>query len=238
MAAAAAALPESCLYVTIGSQSIAWTHLLPWFVTLSLSALALNTDHHGYWKKNFFLVAYGLYLHFWQYALWVFQNLFAVPRPLVDCSHIYTFSSPSQEGFYIAALASLFVMYSFVWRVDISSSYWAFIWIFLVAPPAVLVWFGYALWWEVLFGMGAGILATAAYVTVFRVYLLDSVPYLLHQVPWTWMSCNEQWCLTDAERAFGDTIPRCIARCERVIAARAAHRGPLHFSWPWARSLW
>ena len=174
---------SAALYEYCGKQVRVWMPVLPWFVTLSLFVLSINADHRGYWKKNIFLVAFGLYLHFWQWALYVFQVAFASVREDAFISNSSPYVHPlfSQEGFYLTALVSVFVLYSFAWRQDISMTWWFFIWIFLTGPPAVFIWFGYSLWWEVLFGMGLGFLATAAYVIVFRIYLLDHVPYLLCQ---------------------------------------------------------
>lgn len=218
-------ISQADTYLYYGQQVRQLVPLLPWFVTLVLFVLSINADHKGYWKKNFFLVLYGFYLHFWQFGLAVFQVVFNAQRMDPFTDHIYAMPLFSQEGFYLAALVTLFIMYSFLWRQAISPLWWVFVWIFVIGPPALLVFFGYAMWWEVLFGMGMGIISTAAYVLVFWIYLLDSVPYLITQRPWTWMGCNGCWCLTLEQQKFARCLPERIARCERIIAARAARHG-------------
>ena len=217
-------LSASETYLYYGQQIRQWMPILPWIVTLGLFVLSINPDHHGYWKKNFFLVLYGFYLHIWQYVLVVFQLVFHSARTDPFTDHIYVVPLFSQEAFYLWALVTIFVMYSFFWRQAISPLWWTFVW-FVVAFPAVFVWFGYAFWYEVLFGGAMGVISTAGYVLVFRIYLLDSVPYLICQTPWTWLSCNGGWCLTRDERDFARCLPDRIARCERIIAARAARHG-------------
>jgi len=219
---------EGCYFVSVWGKALGWTHLLPWAVTIALAAGSLNRDSRGRWGKQFFVVLYGLYLHAWQYVLWVFQNHFAVPRPDPYCGALQTYAFPSQEGFYIAALIAFVVTYTFLWNIGLPWAYWAFFWVFLAALPGALVWFQYNLWWEVLFSMALGTVVSGAYVIVFRVYLLESVPLLLHQAPWRWLGCNDSWCLTERQLDFAYSIQGCLVRSERVIAARA--RGQRRFS--------
>lgn len=223
-----------CYYIGVAGQSFALVHLIPLLVTTVLFGFSVRRDQHGRWGKDIFIVMYGFYLHFWQFGLYAFQTYFARSAPDPFCSQIHNYVFPSQEAFYIASMVAGVVSYSFLWNVPVTWFWWTVMWL-VTATPAILVFYAYNRWWEVLFSMGLGAVVTVAYVTVFRLYLLDYVPFMINQAPWTWFSCIDSMCLDDGQLKLCDRIPRCIARIEKPTAAARA-RGPRGSSSPWARS--
>lgn len=251
---------DGCWYVSVYGYTWAWTHILPTLMTLSLTVASLRL--HGYeWfgggylflfffffftdSPNFspppfhhrFPTIYGVYLHFWQLILWAFQVNWQIMRPHPSCAHIHTYAFPSQEAFYVAALSTLIILYSYLWRIPMAILTWLFIYTLIMGVPAVLVFFQYNRPWEILISMILGIVATVPFVLVIRLYIRPYIPYILNQFPWYHFEYVDTFCCTKQEQKFKNYITACLARCKAarirtniVVPVRGLPKRGLHYS--------
>jgi len=217
---------DGCYYVSLLGHTWAWTHILPTLITMSLSVASLRL--HGY---EWFPTIYGLYLHVWQFILWVFQAHWQIMRPHPQCAEIHTFAFPSQEAFYAVSLAAYILTYSYMWNIPLAIFTWLFIYCIVIVPPVVLVFLQYNRPWEIVVSMILGIVATVPFVLVIRIYIKPLIPYLLNQAPWCWFGYVDTYCCDKKEQRFTRYVAECVELAEKTIDARV-HGRPIRMS-PW-----
>lgn len=178
-----------------------------WAVPLLISGSAfVKDDRTGRVGKQFTLVAFGLYLFFWQFALYVLQTALRVQRPDPFCPSMLTDGFPSGAAFYTAVAGSTIVALMWLLHFWLSPVSYVMLGLWWVGPPAVLVWFGFNAWQEVLLSLCMGILATGAYFFTLHFVLRDMLPYVLNQAPWTYFGCLDTWIQTDRGRARTEEV--------------------------------
>lgn len=213
---------SGCFYVDVGSTSVAWTQVLPTLITLSLTINGWRKRGH-----EFFPTLFGFYLHVWQIALWVFQVHFNMIRPHPYCAQYETYVFPSQEAFYAAALAFFIVSYGVLWKYPLSWLTWALLWLLVVAPPFILLFFLYNTWWELLFSLLLGAVVTFLFVLVIRVYITPQLPYILLHNPMRWMGYIDTICMNRNERKCHRELREHLEVIDIVIQnMRVAHSSP------------
>lgn len=169
-----------CHYGTILGQAFGWTHLIPSLITLSFTLLTWVTGQLLY-------SLFGWYLHAIQLILWVIQINLSIDRPDPLCQEYHTFAFPSTEAFYIGAIVAFIVGYSIAWRQKQSILTWISLFVLFVAPPTLLVFLSYNLWYEVLISIVIGCFASSLFIILLWVYISDDTPYLLTIVPFSWL---------------------------------------------------
>jgi hypothetical protein len=189
-----------CYYATFWGQAFGWTQIFPSLVTLFFTFMRSVTH-------EIIFLFFGLYLWAAQFVIWVFQNYFESVRPNPVCQLYHSYAFPSVEAYYAAALAAFIVTYAYLWDRYLDWMAWSFIYV-LFAFPAIMVYFGYNLWWEVLFSMAIGAGVTVVFTTVFRFYICPIMPFIVNEFPATWLGLQDTYLMTENER-----------ECESVINA-------------------
>ena len=213
----------ACIYIPYYTTSFSPVHVLPWVITLLLISASIVRDRRGHWGKQAFLLFYGFYLWAWQFALWVFAVFFESMRPDPYCPEVLVAMFPSQTAFYLTAVTTVGIAYSFVWNIPISWVYWLIALGIYATAPFLLSWMLNNFLAEVLVSMGLGIVAAVAYVIAFRFYIVDELPFIMNQRPWTWFACRDTWTLGDHALDLAEELPACLRRCERITSARAEY---------------
>lgn len=167
----------------MAGQAFGWTQVFPGTVTLFLSVA-------GFVTEQFLWPFLGLYLHGAQLVLWIFQVYFNSVRPNPVCQLYHAYAFPSVPAFYVAAVIAGFVTYAYMWDVYLSWIPWLVFYL-LAAFPAIMVWFQYNRWWEVLFSMGLGAAMTVVFIIVTRLYICPTLPYLLNDIPCSWLGYKD-----------------------------------------------
>jgi len=220
-----------CMYDTWGGYILAYTHLLPLLITLSIWAASI-TLHGRQWLPIFF----GFYLHFCQAILWAIQADWNVRRQDPYCARILVYTFPSQEAFYAAALATFTITYSYLWKVVISWFNWLFLYCLIVVPPLILIWFDINHVWEVAVSVALGIVFTIPFLLIAKVLIVPELKYLLLLPPFSWMGTIDTWCQSKEEREECKYVRECIHRYEKctLVAVRGdgqSRRGCPLVSW-------
>lgn len=197
----------SCVYPSVAAQLFGWTLLLPWIIPIFVFAAGI-TKRNGKWGNQIMMVWFGKWLLVVQLILYIFQVRFNLQRPDPYCPEILTFAYPSTAGFYVASGVTYIVGFSFLWNVVLSWVYWVTVLCLFALVPSVLVWFVYNTWYEVLMSVLVGIITTLAFLLWVRFYLLDMVPFLLQQAPWTWLSCTDTQIMLPAQERLLEQIER------------------------------
>ena len=195
---------EFCLYTTRSGAVYALVSVINWIVPLLITASSFVRDQRtGRVGKQFTLVAFGLYLFFWQFVMYVLQTALHLQRPDPFCPLMQTDGFPSGAAFYTGAGGTAAFMLA--WLLEFSYSWLSFLWlaVWWLAPPLALVWLQFNVWQEVLVSLGLGVMASVSYFLVLWFYLRGVLPYLINSQPWSGMGCLDTWVLDDkgAERA-------------------------------------
>jgi hypothetical protein len=196
-----ASIPGACLYTSHGAVAFAVVQLVSWIVPLTLAAASPVYDQEtGRWGRQFVLVSFGFYLFFWGFLLYIFQVSLSIMRSDPFCPALQTYGVPASSAFYVAAMGSFLL--GLAWEMsfwyNITNTLYLVVW--WLAPPVVLVWFGFNVWQEVLLSMGLGILSTVIFMTVVWHVLVHDMPYLLQQGPWSWCNCIDTWIQSAEQR--------------------------------------
>lgn len=206
-----ASIPGSCYYTSWTGGAFAITQLISWIVPL---ALAIASPVHVYrelgqgenrrivdrWGRQFVLVAFGYYIFFWSFLLYIFQAALSVVRVDPFCPAVYTYGLPSSGAFYVAASGTFLIAQAIAMRFwyNWTNTIWLALWWLL--PPAVLIWVGYNTWQEVLLSASLGIVATVIFFVLVWKLAIRDMPYLLQQAPWSWFNCVDTWVQSQAQQ--------------------------------------
>lgn len=212
-----ASIPGACLYTSYGAASFAAVQLISWIVPLTLAAASPVYDQEtGRWGRQFVLVSFGFYVFFWGFILYIFQVALAVMRADPFCPVIQTYGVPSSAAFYVASMGTflLGLAYEMSFWYTITNSLYLIIW--WLAPPFVLVWFGFNVWQEVLLSMGLGILSTTVFLLLVWHVLVHDMPYLLQQGPWSWCNCVDTWIQTIEQRRKTEDLRKWRTKRETI----------------------
>jgi hypothetical protein len=209
-----AAIPGSCYYTSWTGGAFAITQLVSWIVPL---ALAVASPVHVYrelaptkrdgeprivdrWGRQFVLVAFGMYIFFWSFALYIFQVALAMVRPDPFCPAVLTYGLPSSSAFYVAASGTFMVCMAVAMRFwyNWTNTLYLLVWWFVL--PAVLIWVGYNTWQEVLLSASLGGAATVVFFFAVWKLAINDMPYLLQQPPWSWFNCVDTWVQSQAQQ--------------------------------------
>jgi len=175
---------EYCLYTTESGEVYAMAQFSSWLVPLFVWASGFSRDvKTGRVGTEFSTGTFSFYLVVWNAVLYILQTALHMQRPDPFCPSMVTNGFPSSAAFYTAVGGTFLILrawlltYSIGWGSILKLGVW---WII---PPAVLVWFSFNTWQEVLASLCLGALATFAFFLVLRYYVIDLLPYILNQPP-------------------------------------------------------
>lgn len=204
-----ASIPGSCYYTSWTSGAFAITQLVSWLVPLALAAASPVHIHRDIlggshtvdrWARQFVLVAFGFYIFFWSFLLYIFQAALAVVRTDPFCPAVVTYGLPSSGAFYVAASGTFMVCMAVAMRFWYNWSNTLYLLIWWIVPPGVLIWVGYNAWYEVLLSAGLGALATIIFFFLVWKMAARDMPYILNQAPWSWFNCADTWVQTQGQQ--------------------------------------
>lgn len=176
------------------------TQWLPQVITVALAAFGRGKDRDGKWGVE---LAVTLYIN-WSWAvqafLWILEANYQIVRSDPYSPHETDYAFPSEVVFWCLSLSSYAVTFALLWNVALAATHWAFLVLFTLAPPTILVWFFYNTWSEVLISGALAIGLTVPFVFWLR-YVLDPdhISVMLQQRPWTWLGVIDTHLRSDEE---------------------------------------
>ena len=184
---------DQCYYTTIVGQAYGVSKLFPsllsWFLWI-----------YGRISSELGFTLYGLFLWFWQVALWVFQIFFESTRADPICQFYQTYSFPSIPIFYGASLVTALIMYSIQWDTVMTTLTWILLYFVAFAPPVIVYYTAFNQWWEILISFVLGVVATILFVIMMRVYIKPMIPYLLTVFPCTTLGYIDTYMMDENDR--------------------------------------
>ena len=205
-----------CLYTTASGAVYALTGAINWIVPLFITGSSLVRDQRTQRVgKQFTLVVLGLYLFCWQFALYLLQTALRVQRPDPFCPEMLTDGFPSGAAFYTAAGGTLALMLAWLLNFSYSWISWATLAVWWVVPPAVLIWFGFNVWQEVLVSLCVGALAVLIFFMALRYHVKPWLPYILLVEPWYSMGCIDTWVMDERESSEAEWARAMLERRSR-----------------------
>lgn len=178
-----------CRYTSYPAQLYQLVHLIPLIVPIIVWAASFTRDANGKWGMQIILVWFAKWITATQLLLRVFQAASHSMRHDPYCPDIESLAVPSAEAFSVFAIASFVILFTYLWNMPMSSSYWAITFAFLLGPPGVLIWFNYNSWHEILIAALLGVTSTAFFVIMVRFVFIRYIDVILKQPPWTWCNC-------------------------------------------------
>ena len=210
----------SCAYPSYAAQLYQATHFIPWIIPLAISAAAIGRTHYGRrYGKQFVLVLLGLWLTVTQVILQIIQNNQNVMRPDPYCPDTYSTAFPLSEAFYVAALSMFIVGFTYCWNIVLPWPYWLMLFAVIGGPPSILIWFAYSTWFESLVSVGLGTIVAALFVVFVRFVIIDDIPLMVHQRPWTWFAAIDTYATTEAAQIESERICASITRLKKLNLA-------------------
>jgi len=165
-----------CYYLSMGAQAFGYTQLLPAIATLGFGLMTLVTN-------NDIWFVFGLWLYLPQYMVWSFQRYFSYVRSDPVCAMYQAYAFPSMASFYYGVILGIFLWYTILFKIQQTWFVWLLMYIFGITIPAVLMYTGYNVWWEILFSSLFGILSCYVYIIVLRWFFKPKSHYLQNYFP-------------------------------------------------------
>lgn len=217
-----ASIPGSCYYTSWTGAVFAITQLVSWIVPLALAIASPVHVHRTLksgaavdrWGRQFVLVAFGFYIFFWSFLLYIFQAALARVRTDPFCPAVLTYGLPSSGAFYVAASGTFMVCMAIAMRFWYNWSNTLYLVIWWLVPPGVLIWVGYNTWHEVLLSVSLGVLATAAFFVIVWKWTARDMPFVLAQAPWSWFNCVDTWVQTQDQQDQAEEIREWVNKRE------------------------
>lgn len=188
-----------CSYPSPVATAFEYTHLIPWIVPLVITAASIGKDRTGKWGKQIILIWYGSFLFVCQIGLYIAQASFNVTRTDPYCIDVVSYAFPSTEGFYISALSTYVIVFTYLWNIPLSWSYWTILFVFVIGPSGILVWFTYNTLAEIGISVGIGSGTTIIFLLFVRFLWIDDIKFFVLQAPWTWLNAIDSYVQTDIQ---------------------------------------
>lgn len=205
----------ACLFTSYSLPAFAGVQLLAWILPLLLSFFARYRDPRPpyRWVAEFFLVCFSWYLFIVQLLLYILQISMQQLQADPFCPGLMDYSFPAFAPFWIGICITLTAVlpwtmgfrYGFLNAMTILT----FIWI---TPAAVLIWFSFFTWQQVLLSAGIGVLITLIFVFIMITYMVPLMPFILTQAPATWFNLTETWFSTPAQQQYTLTLAQLLKR--------------------------
>lgn len=178
----------SCIYPSYIGQVFAYTHLIPWVVPLVILAFSWQRDRktgdHGI---EFVTNLFSAWLSVGSLWVWELQAAFNVMRNDPYCPDQFSAAFPSMEAYYVSSVVASVILYTYLWNIPLSETYWVVCIAFLGGPPLVFVWFTYNTTYEVLVSLLMGIAVALLFWIPTRFFFVHHFERLIKQVPFSWI---------------------------------------------------
>lgn len=169
---------STCSSTNLVCNALVYSQQLPSMVAAACTALSWYT-----YNPVFFV--YGFFLWACQTVLWASQSYFAMMRPVPFSSQS---AFPSIEAFYVAAVTTSILMNAGLFRRQTQSwLLWLCLFLLVVAPSFVLVFFQMHTWWQVGMSLLLGSVAAMGFMMVYWMYLYETFMYLQFVPPLSWL---------------------------------------------------
>jgi hypothetical protein len=178
---------SSCIYPSYVGQVYAYTHLIPWIVPLLILTFSWQRDRKtGYYGVELVTNLYSAWLSVGALWVWELQAAFDVMRHNPYCPDQMSAAFPSMEGFYVSSVVTSVILFTYLWNVPLSETYWVVCIAFLGGPPLVLVWFTYNTTYEVLVSVLMGIVVAFLFWVPTRFFFVQHFDRIIKQQPFSW----------------------------------------------------
>lgn len=191
---------SSCVYTSYTGTAFGMVQILPWVVPTAVTLGSFTRDKNGRRGFEFTTFWYSFYLTFCQLILYELQYSFHAMRSDPFCHNVITAAFPSATTFFVTALISFIVLFTFITNMVFDWKYWVYLLCIFIAPPCYLVWLDYNTWWEILVSAALALLANVTYFIVLYKCVVQQMPYLLNSAPCTWFSVTDTYLMTDAQQ--------------------------------------
>ena len=191
---------SSCVYTSYTGTAFGMVQLLPWAIPMAVTLGSLTRDKNGRRGFEFTTFWYSFYLTFCQIIIYELQYSFRAMRSDPFCTGIISAAFPSSSTFFVAALISFILMFTFATNMVFDWKYWVYLFCIFFIPPCYLVWLEYNLWWEILVSAALAIIANVAYFVALYYCVRPQMHYILNAAPCTWFSVTDTYLMTDAQQ--------------------------------------
>ena len=200
--------------VDYAQKAFALTQLLPWLISLALLAFSYGRDRNGRWGLELSITLYIKWSWVLQLFLWILESNFAVVRSHPYAPEQVAWAYPCEVAFWCYSLGAYVITYALLWQAKLPALYWTVLMVFGFGPPAIMVWFTYNTWPEVLVSslLGAGLTIPLVFWMRYLLHPKD-ISLMLQQRPFTWSMAI-------------DTHLRSIAEIDRAEAERTQTVAP------------
>lgn len=201
----------SCEYTGVSGYLLYFTLQIPLLVTVSLSALGLMASHRnakGQWVGESFFLLYGLWLNYWHWLLYIFQDWLAefVPPLCSDDTALWGFAFPSVEGYYVGAIVFGFLAYRICTGHPQTYTRYTYIALVFLVPSATLIWFRGIVWWQVLLSVIYGGFVATTFILLLKRYLSFRLNAVLNVWPISLLSLKDTYVVTQSDDPTSSTL--------------------------------
>lgn len=178
----------SCIYPSYIGQVYTNTHLIPWLVPLLIFGFSLQRDRKtGKYGIELVTNLYSTVLSWGALWIWELQSAFQVMRHDPYCPDQVSAAFPSMEGYYLSSLVTSVIMFTYLWNIPLSETYWVVCIAILGGFPLVLVWFTYNTLYEVLVSILMGMAVAVVFWCAVRFYFVYHFDIIIKQRPFSWV---------------------------------------------------
>ena len=197
-------MSSSCTFTGVSGYLLYFTLQIPLLVSVSLTSLGLLATYrnaNGQWVGESFFLLFGLWVHFWHWQLYIFQDWFAefVPPLCGEDTALWGFAFPSVEGYYVGAIVFGFLTYRLMSGQSQTYFRYGYIGIVFLVPSATLIWFRGIVWWQVLISVAYGGFIASTFILLLKRYLSFRLNLLLNVWPISILSLTDTYVVTPTQ---------------------------------------
>jgi hypothetical protein len=190
----------SCIYPSYVGQAYAYTHLIPWIVPLIILAFSWQRDRKtGHYRVELVTNLYSTWLSWGALWVWELQAAFQVMRHDPYCPDQVSAAFPSMEAYYTSSIVTSVILFTYLWNIPLSETYWVVCIAFLGGPALLLVWFTYNTTYEVLVSILMGIVVALVFWISVRFFFVHHFDALIKQQPFSWVPFSNNTPTKDEE---------------------------------------
>lgn len=179
----------SCIYPSYIGQAYAYTHLIPFIVPLMIFAFSRQRDRKtGRYGIEFCYNLYSAWVTWGFLLVWELQAAFQVMRHDPYCPEQVSAAFPSMEGYYVSSVVTSVILFTYLWNITLSETYWVILIALLGGPPLLLVWYTYNTLFEVLTSVLLGAALAAVFWIGVRFFFVYDFDIMIKQAPFNWIN--------------------------------------------------
>jgi hypothetical protein len=173
----------SCEYNTLWGQFYHYSHLYPIIIPAFIIAFSLRRDG----KVEFSLALFSYWLTFMWLLILILQVGIGAQRPNPYCPTQIEYVFPSLPIFYVVSLFTYVLVATYLWKVQVSVSYWIVLMALTILPIVLNVRFAVNSTVEVVAAVLLGFISTLFFVLLFYGLIEPYSAELLKSWPWSAM---------------------------------------------------